>query len=61
MKVVLITTTKYAKRRNCIWRAAQNLFSFTIVEKFVKGGCYLKIHHRELLRRCLELQPQLQI
>ncbi|KAB2623192.1 nodulin-26-like [Pyrus ussuriensis x Pyrus communis] len=34
----------YDERRNCIWRAAQNPLSFIVVGKFVKGGCYLKIH-----------------
>ncbi|KAB2636293.1 hypothetical protein D8674_026827 [Pyrus ussuriensis x Pyrus communis] len=38
MKTAPITTTKYAKRRNCIWRAARNPFSFTVVGKFVKDG-----------------------
>ena len=60
-KIFVIIFSRYAKRRNCIWRAAQNPFSFTVVGKFVKGGCYLKIHHIKLLHRCSELHDQLRI
>ncbi|KAB2625082.1 nodulin-26-like [Pyrus ussuriensis x Pyrus communis] len=40
MKAEPITTTKYTKRRNCIWRTTQNPLIITVVGKFVKGGCY---------------------
>ncbi|TQD79477.1 hypothetical protein C1H46_034971 [Malus baccata] len=44
MKAEPITTTKYAKRRNCIWRTTRNPLMIMVVGKFVKGVCYLKIH-----------------
>ncbi|KAB2611366.1 nodulin-26-like [Pyrus ussuriensis x Pyrus communis] len=50
MKAASITTTKYAKRMNCIWRTTRNPLIITVVGKFVKGGCYLKIHlNKELV------------
>ncbi|KAB2621037.1 nodulin-26-like [Pyrus ussuriensis x Pyrus communis] len=38
MKAEPITTTKYAKQRNCIWRTTRNPLIITAVGKFVKGG-----------------------
>ncbi|KAB2612185.1 hypothetical protein D8674_036865 [Pyrus ussuriensis x Pyrus communis] len=54
MKAEPITTTKYAKRRNCIWRTTRNPLVNTVVGKFVKDGCYLKIH----LKKDLVLQTR---